>query len=80
MIGFATEHSHFPSTVSSYEHDRRARHWRKFSCSELVARDKTSLDLFWLKDERLTELAEEIIDNIEAALASIRTVARALEK
>jgi type I restriction enzyme M protein len=46
----------------------------------LVARDKTSLDLFWLKDERLTDLAEEIIVNIEAALASIRTVARALEK
>jgi type I restriction enzyme M protein len=46
----------------------------------LVARDKSILDLFWLKDERLTELAEEIIDNIEAALASIRTVARALEK
>jgi len=80
LIGFATEHTYFPSILSSYEHDRRARHWRKFSCSELVARDKTSLDLFWLKDERLTDLAEEIIVNIEAALASIRTVARALEK
>ena len=80
MIGFATEHSHFPSTVSSYEHERRARRWQKFSCSELVARDKTILDLFWLKDERLTDLAEEIIVNIEAGLASFRTVARTLEK
>jgi type I restriction enzyme M protein len=46
----------------------------------LVVRDKTSLDLFWLKDERLTDLAEEIIVNIEAGLASFRTVARTLEK
>jgi type I restriction enzyme M protein len=63
--------------------------WRKFSHSELVARDKTSLDLFWLKDESLTDLdnlpepadlAEEIIGNIEAGLSSFRTVARALER
>jgi type I restriction enzyme M protein len=55
----------------------------------LVARDKTSLDLFWLKDESLTDLdnlpepadlAEEIIGNIEAGLSSFRTVARALER
>ncbi|MFA5631813.1 MAG: hypothetical protein WC997_09895 [Porticoccaceae bacterium] len=43
----------------------------------------TSLDLFWLKDKSLTdldnlpepdELAEEIIENLEAGLASSRTV------
>ena len=27
--------------------------WRKFSYEELVARDKTSLDVFWLKDKSL---------------------------
>ena len=55
----------------------------------MAARDKTSLDLFWLKDESLTDLdnlpepadlAEEIIENIEAGLASFRSVALALEK
>jgi type I restriction enzyme M protein len=60
-----------------------------FSYSELAARDKTSLDLFWLKDESLTDLdnlpepsdlAEEIIENIEAGLASFRAVVRALER
>jgi type I restriction enzyme M protein len=57
--------------------------WRKFSYDELVARDKTSLDVFWLKDKSLTdldnlpepdELAEEIIDNLEAGLESFRKV------
>lgn len=57
--------------------------WRKFSYEELVARDKTSLDVFWLKDKSLTdldnlpepdELAEEIIENLEAGLNSFREV------
>ncbi|MDG1071741.1 MAG: N-6 DNA methylase, partial [Akkermansiaceae bacterium] len=61
--------------------------WRKYTYKELAARDKTSLDLFWLKDDSLTDLdnlpepeilAEEIIDNIEAGLANFRTVASSL--
>lgn len=57
--------------------------WRKYSYEELVARDKTSLDLFWLKDKSLTDLdnlpepddlAEEIIENLEAGLNSFREV------
>lgn len=57
--------------------------WRKFSYKELMARDKTSLDVFWLKDKSLTdldnlpepdELAEEIIENLEAGLDSFRKV------
>lgn len=61
--------------------------WRKYSYAELATRDKTSLDLFWLKDYSLTDLdnlpepadlAEEIIDNIEAGLANFRAVAAAL--
>lgn len=57
--------------------------WRSYSFEELMARDKTSLDVFWLKDKSLTdldnlpepdELAEEIIENLEAGLASFRAV------
>jgi type I restriction enzyme M protein len=57
--------------------------WRKYSYDELIARDKTSLDVFWLKDKTLTdldnlpepdELAEEIIENLEAGLNSFREV------
>ena len=57
--------------------------WRKYSYEELIARDKTSLDIFWLRDKSLTdldnlpepdELAEEIIENMEAGLESFRAV------
>jgi type I restriction enzyme M protein len=49
----------------------------------LLTRDKASLDLFWLKDSSLTDLdnlpdpdvlAEEIIENLEAGLESLRSV------
>lgn len=63
--------------------------WRKFDYDELVARDKTSLDVFWLKDRSLTDLdnlpepedlAEEIIENLEAGLNSFREVLIGLGK
>jgi len=57
--------------------------WRKYGIDQILARDKTSLDIFWLKDKTLADLdnlpepddlAEEIIENIEAGLASFREV------
>ena len=57
--------------------------WRSFAYEEIIARDKTSLDIFWLKDKSLTDLddlpepedlAAEIIENLEAGLASFRRV------
>jgi type I restriction enzyme M protein len=61
--------------------------WRKFSYEEIIARDKTSLDITWLKDKSLAdldnlpdpdELAEDIIENLEAGLASFREIVAAL--
>lgn len=61
--------------------------FRRYSYDEIVARDKTSLDIFWLKDASLTDLdnlpepevlAEEIIENIEASLANFRNVLSSL--
>lgn len=63
--------------------------WRKFTYEEIIARDKTNLDIFWLKDDSLTdldnlpdpdELAEEIIENLEAGLASFREILGVVEK
>jgi type I restriction enzyme M protein len=63
--------------------------WRRYTYEELVARDKTSLDVFWLKNKSLTdldnlpepdELAEEIIENLEAGLNSFREVLAGLNK
>ena len=56
---------------------------------ELTYRDKTSLDIFWLKDKSLTDLdnlpepdvlAAEIIENLEAGLSSFREVLGVLER
>ena len=61
--------------------------WRKYSYNEIIARDKTSLDIFWLKDKSLCDLdnlpdpedlAAEIIENIEAGLNSFRQIAASL--
>ncbi|MBK8965726.1 MAG: SAM-dependent DNA methyltransferase [Lewinellaceae bacterium] len=57
--------------------------WRKFRYEEIIARDKTNLDIFWLKDQSLADLdnlpdpdilAAEIIENIEAGLDSFRAI------
>ena len=54
-----------------------------------MARDKASLDIFWLKDESLDNLddlpppdvlQQEIIEHLEAALSAFRDVAAALPK
>ena len=57
--------------------------FRKFIYDEIIARDKTSLDITWLKDKSLAdldnlpdpeELAEDIIENLEAGLESFREI------
>ena len=57
--------------------------WRKFSYEEIIARDKTSLDITWLKDKSLADLdnlpdpedlAAEIIENLEAGLESFKGI------
>ena len=72
-------------------HERSARwseedpdwRWRDYSYEEIVARDKASLDIFWLRDESLEDsanlpdphvLAEEIADDLRAALEQIEDV------
>ena len=62
--------------------------WRRYSYDEITSRDKTSLDIFWLKDKSLSDLenlpepeilAEQIIENLEAGLGSFRDVLTALQ-
>ena len=58
--------------------------WRVYGHDELVARHKASLDIFWLKDESLSEsdnlpppdvLAQKIVEDLEAALEQFRLIA-----
>ena len=71
------------------------RHTSKATCSakkphgrydyvDLIARDKASLDIFWLKDDSLEVsanlpnpdiIAQEIVDDLEAALEQFRLIA-----
>ncbi len=57
--------------------------WRKYTYAQIIERDKTNLDIFWIKDKSLTDLdnlpdpdilANEIIENIEAGLNSFREI------
>ena len=58
--------------------------WRGYDVAELMARDKASLDIFWLRDETLADsdnlpppdvIAQEIVDDLEAALEQFRLIA-----
>jgi type I restriction enzyme M protein len=57
--------------------------WRKFTYEEIIQRDKTSLDITWIKDKSLTdldnlpdpdELAMDIIENLQSALESFEEI------
>jgi type I restriction enzyme M protein len=77
-------------------HDRRETwseenpdgRWRAFDYEELIARDKASLDIFWLRDEALEEsanlpepdvIAADIIEDLRAALEQFEEIQAELE-
>ncbi len=88
------ERSDLDDFVAAYNaEDRRKRseadQFHKFAYDELVARDKTNLDIFWLRDESLENsdnlpspaiLAREIADDLETALLEINEVVALLSK
>ena len=58
--------------------------WRAYTYDELIARDKASLDIFWLRDDTLADsdnlpapevIALEIVEDLEAALEQFRLIA-----
>ena len=62
--------------------------WRKFSVDEIMKRDKTSLDIFWIKDKSLADLdnlpdpdvlADDIIENLQSALESFQELKKQLK-
>ena len=40
----------------TYSADNPDGGWRKYSYDEIISRDKTNLDIFWIKDDDLTDL------------------------
>ena len=67
----------------SVEESGEQGRWKMFTYDEVVARDKTNLDLFWLKDDSLEDtenlpapavLAAEIVEQLQAALIEFESV------
>lgn len=63
--------------------------FRKYSITDILNRDKTSLDIFWIKDKSLAdldnlpspdELAGDIIENLQSALDSFKELQAQLDK
>ena len=63
--------------------------WRSYTYDEILKRDKLSLDLFWIKDQSLTDteslpppdiIATEIADELETALQMFSKIAARLTK
>lgn len=68
---------------------KETERFKAFTYDELMQRDKVSLDIFWLKDESLEDsenlpdpdvLAQEITENLEAALEQFGEIGEILEE
>lgn len=83
---------HLDEFVACYRAENRGQRgeterFHRFAYDELLARDKVSLDLFWLRDESVEDaanlsephvLAAEIVEDLEAALVEFSEVAASL--
>jgi type I restriction enzyme M protein len=80
----------FVRSYSAEDPSKRAEseRFRRFAYDQLVARDKANLDIFWLRDDSLEDianlpepavLAAEIIEELQSALAEFSAVASGLQ-
>ena len=86
------KYNHLEDFVKCYNPKNRFKRketeqFKKFNYDDIAARDKTNLDIFWLKDDSLTDienlpdpdiLAIEIIENVEASLENFREIVNQL--
>jgi type I restriction enzyme M protein len=83
---------HLDEFVELYKPEARrdreeGERFKRFTYEELLARDKVSLDITWLRDESLEDvdnlpspevIAQEIIEDLEAALVEFAAIAESL--
>jgi type I restriction enzyme M protein len=86
------KHEDLQDFINCYNPDNRfkrkeSERFKKFTYDEIIARDKTSLDIFWLKDDSLGDLenlpdpdvlALEIVENLEAGLNNFKEIIEGL--
>lgn len=75
--------------VQCYDNRKETERFKKFGCDEILARDKTSLDITWIKDASLTDLenlpepdvlAQSIVAGLRDALSAFGDVEFELKK
>lgn len=76
--------------VETWSTDNPNGRWRRFSVEEILARDKTNLDVSWIKEEResaddytlaeLFSIIEEKSNNISTAVASLKKMIGDIEE
>jgi type I restriction enzyme M protein len=85
-------YEHLQDFIASYKpensRDRvESERFKRFNYDELMQRDKVSLDLAWLRDDSLEDMenlpapdviAQEIVDDLEAALSEFAAIADSL--
>lgn len=73
----------------TWSQDNPDGRWRRFTAEEILNRDKTSLDIFWIKDKALAdldnlpapeELAEDILENLQSAMDEFSELLDALKQ
>ena len=75
--------------TETWTEDNPDGRFRRFDIKEILERDKTSLDIFWIKDKSLADLdslpepdvlASDIIENLQSALESFQELQAQLGK
>ena len=75
--------------IETWSEDNPDGRWRRFDVKDILERDKTSLDLFWIKDKSLAdldnlpvpdELAVDIIENLQSALECFQELQAQLKR
>ena len=68
--------------TETYSEDNPNGRWRKFTCEEILARDKTSLDITWMKSDSGTEdyTLAELLEQIKEKSTNIAKAVAALEE
>ncbi len=78
---------HLQEFVDAYAAREETERFKRFAYDELLARDKVSLDITWLRDESLEDMenlpppeviAQEIVEDLEAALAEFSAIAASM--
>lgn len=73
----------------TWSEDNPDGRWKRYGIDDILARDKTSLDIFWIKDKSLADLdnlpspdvlAADIIENLQSALESFKELQAQLDK